>query len=103
MPEDSNKGRMTERKVIGARHDQKSGNQRLLASLSSFLSRQWEVVFFLAAFALLSLQVSFFNADVQSLSAVHGAIALFASIDSFIMERLSYVTTPAFLLPLLIR
>ncbi len=57
-------------------------------------------MFFLAAFVLLSLQVSFFNADVQSLSAVHGAIALFASIDSFMMERLSCVTTPVFLLPL---
>jgi len=91
---------MSRKDFVGGRTDMKTGPTRLLPSPSSFLSRQWEVVFFLAAFVLLSLQVSFFNADVQSLSSIHGAIALFASIDSFIMERLSYVTTPAFLLPL---
>lgn len=50
---------------------------------------------------MLFLQVSYFNADVQSLSAIHGAIAVFASIDSFIMGRLAYVTTPGFVLPIL--
>lgn len=85
---------------MGGSRSEKAGGSGLFSSLSSYLSRRWEVGFFLVAFLLLSLQVSFFNTDVQSLSAIHGAIAVFASIDSFIMGRLSYVTTPAFVLPL---
>lgn len=85
---------------LGGSRDGRVGGSALFLSLSSFLVRRWEVVFFLVAFLLLSLQVSFFNTDVQSLSVIHGAIAVFAAIDSFIMERLSYVTTPAFVVPL---
>jgi hypothetical protein len=72
----------------------------VLSAAFAFLSRQWEVVFFLLAFILLFLQVIFFTIDVGPIAPKDGAIAVFASIDSFIINRLSYLTTPGFLLPL---
>jgi hypothetical protein len=55
---------------------------------------------FLLAFILLFLRVIFFTIDVRLLGSKDGAIAVFASIDSFIINRLTYLTTPGFLLPL---
>lgn len=84
----------------GRSQGNRAGRPGLLSIASSYVSRRWEVVFFLAAFLLLTLQVLFFTIDVQSLSSLHGAIAVFASVDSFIMKRLAYVATPGFILPL---
>ena len=77
---------------------EKSGFRHCL--LRSMQSR-WEVLFFLAVYILLTLQVLFFYSDIQSISSVHGAIAAFAAFESYIVDRLSYVTTTAILLPLL--
>jgi hypothetical protein len=57
--------------------------------------------FFLIVNTLLVLQVLFFYNHTQSLSSLHGAIAVFASIESFVADRLAYVVTPAIWLPLL--
>lgn len=64
------------------------------------LSRHWEIYFFLTAFALLSLQVYLFNADIDSLSDLHGAIALFADFEAFVANRLAYICAPAIFFPL---
>jgi hypothetical protein len=65
------------------------------------LRSKWEIFFFLIVDTLLALQVLFFYNDTQSLSSLHGAIAVFASIESFVVDRLAYVVTPAIWLPLL--
>ena len=65
------------------------------------LSRHWEELFFLVAFFLLLLQVTFFYSGINALSGLHGAIAWFAAFDTFIVSRFAYVTTPLFLPPLL--
>ena len=69
--------------------------------LLSYMQSRWEVLFFLAVYVLLTLQVLFFYSDMQYISSLHGAIAAFAAFESYIVYRLSFVTTPAFLLPLL--
>lgn len=84
----------------GSQGEGAGGRPVMLSAASRYLSQRWEVVFFLTAFWLLTLQVLFFYIDVQSLSSLHGAIAVYAAIDSFILNRLSYVSTPAFVLPL---
>ena len=66
-----------------------------------FLSNQWEILLFLVISTLVLLQVYLFYVDIHSLSDLHGAIALFADFDSFIVHRLSYVVAPAIFLPLL--
>jgi hypothetical protein len=85
-----NKDQLPQQEKYGFRHC-------LLRSMQS----RWEVLFFLAVYILLTLQVLFFYSDIQSISSVHGAIAAFAAFESYIVDRLSYVTTPAILLPLL--
>ncbi|NBY58580.1 MAG: hypothetical protein EBQ52_00110 [Synechococcaceae bacterium LLD_019] len=70
-------------------------------SLLRYVQSRWEVLFFLTVYILLTLQVLFFYSDMQSISSLHGAIAAFAAFESYIVDRLSYVTTPAILLPLL--
>lgn len=65
------------------------------------LSRHWEELFFLVAFILLLLQVTFFYSDISGLAGLHGAIAWFAAVDTFIVSRLAYITAPIFLPPLL--
>lgn len=82
-------------------HGPKAGPSAARFSASRFLSQRWEILFFLLAFILLTLQVLFFCIDVRSLSSLGRAIAVFAAIDSFIINRLSYVATPGFLLPLI--
>ena len=71
------------------------------SSARRFLSNQWETLFFLVVYTLLALQVYLLYFDIQSLSHLHGAIAVFADLDSFFAQRLTYVAAPAILLPLL--
>jgi hypothetical protein len=66
-----------------------------------FLSNQWEILLFLVISTLILLQVYLLYVDIHSLSDLHGAIALFADFDSFIVHRLSHVVAPAVFLPLL--
>lgn len=65
------------------------------------MSRHWEELFFLVAFFLLLLQVAFFYSGISTLAGLHGAIAWFAALDTFIVSRFAYFTTPLFLPPLL--
>jgi hypothetical protein len=73
---------------------------RFFLSAFHWCLRRWEVLFFLVVYILLGLQVYFFYFDIRLLSGLHGAIAAFASFDSFIATRLTYVTLPAIYLPL---
>ena len=66
-----------------------------------FLSNQWEILLFRVISTLLFLQVHLLYVDIHSLSDLHGAIALFADFDSFIVHRLTYVAAPAISLPIL--
>lgn len=66
-----------------------------------YVQSRWEVAFFLVIYILLTLQVSFFYGDIQSLSSLHGAIAAYAAFQLLIADRLSYIATPAILAPLL--
>jgi hypothetical protein len=68
--------------------------------LLRYMQSRWEVVFFLALYTLLTLQVLFFYGNIHSISSLHGAIAAFAAFESYIVDRLSYFTTPTILLPL---
>ena len=70
--------------------------QRLLA----FIGEHWEELFFICALALLSLQVFFFSADTSTLADLHGAVSVFAALESFLISRLAYFLIPANLLPL---
>jgi hypothetical protein len=63
-----------------------------------FLSNQWEILLFLVISTLLLLQVYLFYVDIHSLSDLHGAIAVFADFDSFIVHRLTHVAAPAIFL-----
>jgi hypothetical protein len=65
------------------------------------LSNQWEILLFLVISTLLLLQVYLLYIDIHFLSDLHGAIAVFAEFDSFIVHRLTHVATPAIFLPLL--
>lgn len=69
-----------------------------LASIRRRLSDQWESLFFLIAYALLVLQVYLLYYDFRSLAGLHGAIAIFAEFDSFLVERLVLVI-PLFIYP----
>lgn len=62
--------------------------------------RRWEVLFFLAVYSLLGLQVYIFYFDIRLLSGLHGAITTFALFDSFVAKRLTYVMLPVILVPL---
>ena len=66
-----------------------------------FLSNQWEILLFLVISTLVLLQVYLLYVDIHYLSDLHGAIALFADFDSFIVHRLSHVVAPAIFFPLL--
>jgi hypothetical protein len=65
------------------------------------LSDQWESLFFFVAYALLILQVYLLYSDFHSLAGLHGAIAVFAAFDSFLVQRLILVI-PLFVFPPLI-
>ena len=66
-----------------------------------FLSNQWEILLFLVISTLLFLQVHLLYVDIHSLSDLHGAIALFADFDSFIVHRQIHVAAPAIFFPLI--
>jgi hypothetical protein len=67
----------------------------------SYLSRHWEEIYFLILFFILSLQVLFLIADTKSiLGSNGGAVAVFASFESFILTTASYITVPLFIVPL---
>ena len=72
----------------------------LIRSPRPFLSRRWEEVFFFAVFALLCFENLAFVTDSEFLSSLHGAVAIFASFEFFIVEHLSYITLPLIILPL---
>jgi len=79
--------------------DRKKGSP-LIGSPRPFLSRRWEEVFFFAVFALLCFENIAFVTDSEFLSSLHGAVAIFASFEFFIVEHLSYITLPLIILPL---
>ncbi len=62
-----------------------------LASVRHRLSDQWESLFFVVAYALLFLQVYLLYCDFHSLVGLHGAIAVFAAFDSFLVQHLVLV------------
>lgn len=67
----------------------------------TYLSLHWEEIFFLILFSLLSFQVIFFISDTRSiLGDSGGAVAVFASYESFILTTASYITVPLFVVPL---
>jgi len=70
-------------------------------SLRTYLSLHWEEIFFLCLLSLLSFQVIFFIFDTKSiLGSSGGAVAVFASYESFILTSSSYFTVPLFVAPL---
>ncbi len=69
-----------------------------LATVHRRLSDQWENLFFLVAYALLILQVYLLYYDFHSLAGLHGAIAVFADFDSFLVQHLANVI-PLFIYP----
>jgi len=71
------------------------------SSFRNYLSLHWEEIFFLILFSLLSFQVIFFVSEARSIwGASGGAVAVFASYESFILTTASYVTVPLFVVPL---
>lgn len=72
-----------------------------LQGIRAQMSRRWEELFFLVAIFLLLLQLTFFYTDISTLADLHGAIAWFAALDTLIVSRFAYLTTPIFLPPLL--
>lgn len=75
--------------------------RRNLQGICAQIPRHWEELFFLAAFFLLLLQVTFFYSDISALAGLHGAISYFAAFDTFIVTRLAYFSAPLFLPPFL--
>jgi len=73
----------------------------LLSASRRYLSTNWEIFFFLIAYILLCLQVLLFYGDIHALSGLHGSIAVFAEFESFIVQRLSYLTLSAICIPIL--
>ena len=71
-------------------------------SFSTYLSLHWEEIFFLILWSLLSFQVIFFVFDTKSiLSDAGGAVAVFASFESFILTIGRYITLPLLVVPLI--
>jgi len=72
------------------------------SSFRKYLSLHWEEIFFLVLWSLLSFQVIFFVSDTKSiLGDAGGAVAVFASFESFILSTASYITLPLFVVPLI--
>lgn len=71
-----------------------------LRSAARRLHDRWETLFFVIVYLLLSLQVYCFYFNTQSLAGLHGAIAAFATLESFVASRLTYVILPQVLTPL---
>lgn len=69
-----------------------------LRNACQYFATKWEVLFFLTAYLLLVLQVFFF-VDLRSPSYLHGAVAAYATFESFASKGLFHVSLPAILLP----
>ena len=65
-----------------------------------YFQTRWEILFFVLVFTLLGFQVFSFYFDTQSFSDHHGLIAFFVEFVSFVATRLSYITLPLILLPI---
>ncbi|NBQ20173.1 MAG: hypothetical protein EBU30_00305 [Synechococcaceae bacterium WB6_3B_236] len=72
----------------------------LRASALSYFSHRWEEIFFFITFSLLCFENLAFVANTEFLSSLHGAIAVFASFELFVVGRLSYLTFPLIIAPL---
>lgn len=84
-------------KSLGKRWD----IQRLRQSLTKRIESQWEEVFFLFLFVLLCLQVFDFIDNIENVESSAGeAIAVFAAMDSFILNYFAYGTIPLIAVPL---
>lgn len=71
------------------------------SSFRKYLSLHWEEIFLLVLWSLLSFQVIFFVSDANSiLSDTGGAVAVFASFESFILTTGPYVALPLLVAPL---
>lgn len=71
-------------------------------SFRTYLSLHWEEIFFLALWSLLSFQVIFFVSDTRPILGDNGgAIAVFASFESFVLTTGPYITFPLFVVPLI--
>ena len=75
-------------------------SSRPFSSLLCHLLSKWETLFFLFAYTLLGLQVFFFNINIQSIPSLDGAVAVFASFESFVAHHLTYAMAPVVFLPL---
>ena len=65
-----------------------------------YFRSRWEILFFVLVFILLGFQVFSFYSDIHSLAGLHGAIAFFVGFESFVATRLTYVSLPLILFPL---
>jgi hypothetical protein len=70
------------------------------SSFYRYFQNRWEILFFILVFVLLGFQVFAFNFDAQSFSDIHGAIAFFAGFESFVANRLTFISLPLILMPL---
>jgi len=66
-----------------------------------FFQNRWEIIFFVLVFMLLGFQVFSFYSDIESFSGLHGSIAFFVGFESFVARRLTYVSLPLILFPLI--
>jgi hypothetical protein len=76
------------------------GRSQLRSSALSYFSQRWEELFFFVTFALLCFENLAFITNTEFLSYIHGTIAIFASFESFVVGRLSYLTLPLIVAPL---
>jgi hypothetical protein len=75
--------------------------QPFASSFRACISRRWEELFFIFLFLLLGFQVFIFVADTEPvIASVGGAVAAFASFESFVVNRLAYAVVPFVLAPL---
>ena len=70
------------------------------SSLCPYFSYRWEELFFFAVFSLLCFENLAFVFNYEFFSSLHGAIALFASFEFFVVHHLSYATLPLVVIPL---
>jgi hypothetical protein len=82
---------------MNGKRDTKRRQPSFMMPVSDHLAQRWEAVFFLIVYSLLCLQVFYYYVDIKPLSSIHRAIAIFASFDSFILNRISHITIPILL------
>ena len=84
-------------KNLGKRWD----SQQIRKSLADRIGRQWEEIFFLFLFVLLSLQVFNFIDNTKTIdSSAKEAIIAFAAMENFILDYFGYATVPLIVVPL---